>query len=199
MCGARTAPLHGRISCSNRDKHNSKCSYSCDSGYELIGSDETDCQADGDWSYPSPKCVKVSCGPLVAPENGRLECSGTDALFGTECEAICNEGFKLTSGSKTRKCLPDTTWSGVPAQCTQIVCTLLDSPEHGRRLCSNANIYGSRCRFACQVGYDFVGTEIRVCQENGSWSGELAKCSIKARFIVFLTRTIKITIFFSNN
>ena len=95
VCGARTAPLHGRISCSNRDKYNSKCSYSCDSGYELIGSDETDCQADGHWSYPSPKCVKVSCGPLVAPENGRLECSGTDALFGTECEAICNEGNRL--------------------------------------------------------------------------------------------------------
>ena len=36
-CGNLKAPEHGRISCSNRDRYDSKCSYECDTGYELIG------------------------------------------------------------------------------------------------------------------------------------------------------------------
>ena len=36
-CGNLKAPEHGRISCSNRDRYDSKCSYERDTGYELIG------------------------------------------------------------------------------------------------------------------------------------------------------------------
>merc|ERR1719197_1946787 len=178
-CGNLKAPEHGRISCSNRDRYDSKCSYECDTGYELIGAQKTVCQSDSKWSAPGPTCSRVSCGALDAPANGRLECTGDNELFGTRCEAICNEGFKLTDGDRIRICQDTTLWSGEPAQCSQIKCPLLSAPKHGRRLCSNSNLYGSKCRFVCEIGYEFHGNQERICQANEMWSGREASCSIK--------------------
>ena len=113
---------------------------------------------------PGPTCSRVSCGALDAPANGRLECTGDNELFGTRCEAICNEGFKLTDGDRIRICQDTTLWSGEPAQCSQIKCPLLSAPKHGRRLCSNSNLYGSKCRFVCEIGYEFHGNQERICQ-----------------------------------
>ena len=140
---------------------------------------KTICQADSKWSAPGPTCSRVSCGALDAPANGRLECTGNNKLFGTKCEAICNEGFKLTDGDRIRICESTTMWSGEPAQCTQIKCELLSAPKHGRRLCSNSNLYGSKCRFVCEIGYEFHGDQERICQADEQWSGEEASCTIK--------------------
>ena len=127
---------------------------------------KTVCQSDSKWSAPGPTCSRVSCGALDAPANGRLECTGDNELFGTRCEAICNEGFKLTDGDRIRICQDTTLWSGEPAQCSQIKCPLLSAPKHGRRLCSNSNLYGSKCRFVCEIGYEFHGNQERICQGN---------------------------------
>jgi len=37
-CGKLSSPSHGSVQCSHRDRYNSKCQYTCDHGYELIGS-----------------------------------------------------------------------------------------------------------------------------------------------------------------
>ena len=54
------------------------------------------------------------CQQLHAPPNGSLEhCSN---LPGQSCEFSCNKGYTLT-GSTTRTCNSNGTWTGTPTQC----------------------------------------------------------------------------------
>ena len=54
------------------------------------------------------------CQQLYAPPNGSLEhCSN---LPGQSCEFSCNKGYTLT-GSTTRTCNSNGTWTGTPTQC----------------------------------------------------------------------------------
>jgi len=68
-----------------------------------------------------PKCVCVAstCPPLTAPDNGDIDCSlGGDgnANPGDTCAFTCDNGFEL-SGSASRTCMNDETWSGSTTSC----------------------------------------------------------------------------------
>uniref|UniRef100_A0A8C6VSX7 Fibulin 7 n=1 Tax=Naja naja TaxID=35670 RepID=A0A8C6VSX7_NAJNA len=58
-----------------------------------------------------------SCTPPSAPSNGRRLGRGT--AIGNEVHFVCNPGFALT-GSETRVCLKNRTWSGRQAFCKSI-------------------------------------------------------------------------------
>jgi len=108
------------------------CSFTCNTGYELIGSNIRICQKDGRWSGSEPicrrgeiKCVKfwqlfsdnyllVLCLSLIDPNNGKITCSlGDDEAPSYEdmCDFTCNTGYELT-GSDIRTCQSDGSWSG---------------------------------------------------------------------------------------
>ena len=64
--------------------------------------------------------VGVTCPPLTAPEDGTIDCSlGDDGEPdpGDFCVFICDEGYELT-GSDSRTCGDDGTWSGTDVTCT---------------------------------------------------------------------------------
>ena len=61
----------------------------------------------------------VSCPLLVGPKSGTINCSlGDDVVMSYEdtCSFTCNTGYELT-GSDTRTCLSDGSWSGVETIC----------------------------------------------------------------------------------
>ena len=61
----------------------------------------------------------VACPRLDAPSNGTLTCSlGDDGVPSYEdtCSFTCNTGYELT-GSVTRTCQSDGSWSGSEAVC----------------------------------------------------------------------------------
>jgi len=61
----------------------------------------------------------VICLPLSAPDNGMIDCTGRRSrqnTFGSTCTFSCNHGYEL-SGSETRTCQSDGTWSGTEAMC----------------------------------------------------------------------------------
>ena len=58
----------------------------------------------------------VSCPPLTAPDNGMIDCTGS--LFEDACAFSCDDGYELT-GSETRTCQGDQTWSGTESMCVQ--------------------------------------------------------------------------------
>lgn len=39
-------------------------------------------------------------------------------------------------------------------------------------------LQGAKVQFSCNEGYVFQGSQERVCQENGQWSGEPARCEL---------------------
>ena len=63
----------------------------------------------------------VSCPALDSPNNGLTNCSlGDDEVPSYEdiCSFLCNDGYELT-GSETRTCESDGSWSGDSAICNK--------------------------------------------------------------------------------
>ena len=63
----------------------------------------------------------VSCLSLDDPSNGMIYCSlGDDGVHSYEdiCNFTCNTGYELT-GSNTRTCQSDGTWSDSDATCSE--------------------------------------------------------------------------------
>lgn len=57
------------------------------------------------------------------------------------------------------------------------------APPGGKMICSNSNIYGSKCVFSCHHGYRLEGSLYRVCEKNGTkgyWTGNETKCKCKS-------------------
>ena len=54
--------MNGMINCSLEDNgvlfYEDTCSFTCNTGYELTGSDTRTCQSDGSWSGNETMCVR---------------------------------------------------------------------------------------------------------------------------------------------
>ena len=60
-----------------------------------------------------------------------------------------------------------------------IRCPSLSTPTNGVKTgCSGSvsDLYDTQCSFTCTVGYNLIGSSIRRCLENGTWSGETSQC-----------------------
>ena len=73
-CLSLTNPNNGVINCSLRDvgvpSYEDTCSFTCNTGYELTGSDTRTCQSNGSWSGSDDVCrrgiyyyIAHSCAP----------------------------------------------------------------------------------------------------------------------------------------
>ena len=102
-CHTLLTPSNGSLSCSNGIKTNSTCSYSCDVGYQLIGSSQRTCQTTRFWSGVPTLCCPLQCPQLNPPDNGyiQLPCS-RDYL--SKCSVRCFHGYNITNGSNTFSC-----------------------------------------------------------------------------------------------
>ena len=62
-----------------------------------------------------------------------------------------------------------------------VPCTSLNDPNNGTITCSlgydGVPSYEDNCSFTCNTGYQLTGSDTRICQSNGSWSGNEAICS----------------------
>ncbi|XP_053677965.1 sushi, von Willebrand factor type A, EGF and pentraxin domain-containing protein 1-like [Anopheles nili] len=66
--------------------------------------------------------------------------------------------------------------------CVAITCPELQAPQNGYfvmdpKPCSQ--VLNAACGTRCRPGYQLTGSSIRLCQENGEWSGTEAKCIMK--------------------
>ena len=61
-CFSLTDPNNGSIDCLLGDdgvpSYEDTCNFTCDTGYELTGSDTRTCQSDGSWSGSDDVCVR---------------------------------------------------------------------------------------------------------------------------------------------
>ena len=140
-CGGLASPANGEVATSTTT-FGSTATYSCNNGYILSGSATRNCQADAMWSSTEPTCtrkyamivystpciralialpnsffsVAVNCGGLVSPANGQVTASTT--TLDSTATYSCNNGYTL-SGSATRNCQADATWSSTEPTCTR--------------------------------------------------------------------------------
>uniref|UniRef100_A0A8V0YHJ7 p-selectin n=1 Tax=Gallus gallus TaxID=9031 RepID=A0A8V0YHJ7_CHICK len=182
-CPVLSAPEHGELNCSHLHgsfTFNSTCDFSCQPGFELVGSQSRECTATGNWTGDTSRCKAVTCPVLSAPEHGELNCSHLHGnfTFNSTCDFSCQPGFELT-GPQSRECTAMGNWTGDTTQCKAISCSVLRAPEHGELNCSHLHgnfTFGSTCNLSCQPGFELLGPQSRECMPTRAWTGETSRC-----------------------
>ncbi|XP_052521839.1 P-selectin isoform X10 [Tympanuchus pallidicinctus] len=188
QCKAISCPVlrtleHGELNCSHPHENftfGSICDFSCQPGFELMGSQSHECMATGNWTGDIPRCKAVTCPVLSAPEHGELNCSHIhgDFTFGSTCDFSCLPGFELM-GPVSHECTAMGTWTGDTPQCKAITCPVLGAPEHGELNCSHIHgnfTFGSTCDFSCLPGFELMGPVSHECTAMGTWTGDTPQC-----------------------
>ncbi|XP_039985252.1 P-selectin isoform X2 [Xiphias gladius] len=185
-CPTLNSPTHGSLSCS--DLHGefsfgSRCRSTCEEGFLMNGTAETECTSVGTWSTGIPHCLAKKCPTLNSPTHGSLSCSDLhgEFSFGSRCRSTCEEGF-LMNGTAETECTSVGTWStGIP-HCLAKKCPTLNPSPHGSFFCSDPHeefSFGSRCTSTCEEGFLMNGTAETECTSVGTWSTGIPHCLAK--------------------
>ncbi|KAJ3594485.1 hypothetical protein NHX12_003792 [Muraenolepis orangiensis] len=179
------APPHATVGCQDpigASSYGSTCAVRCGEGFNLIGSNTTQCSAWGGWSRGLPVCQAVRCRALSAPPHGALSCSDPHGpfSFSSRCALTCDEGFFLPNGTAQAECSSLGAWSqGVPP-CLAVRCRALSAPPHGALSCSDPHgpfSFSSRCALTCDEGFFLPnGTAQAECSSLGAWSQGVPPC-----------------------
>ncbi|ELU02210.1 hypothetical protein CAPTEDRAFT_212422 [Capitella teleta] len=130
----------------------------CDSGYK---------------SGDQGACEEIRCSSLVAPSFGSM--SNCDNRFGSICQAYCDDGYVLSSGTSQRQCREDSEWSGSDPVCHacpintykghDLIC--IPCPKNSHTTADAQSFEGC----VCNAGYDGPPggpcEDIDECAENG--------------------------------
>ncbi|XP_050014365.1 P-selectin [Alexandromys fortis] len=190
-CPGIFAPDQGSLDCSHDHGEfsiGSICRFSCNKGYELVGSTSVECTVSGRWSSPPPTCTgvtslpnpEVRCPVLTTPGQGTMSCSHHLGTFApnTTCYFGCKTGFTLRGASSLR-CRTSGQWTAVTPACRAVKCSELHMDTPVVANCSNpwgTFSYGSTCTFHCPEGQLLNGSAKATCRENGRWSAAMPTC-----------------------
>ena len=173
-CGVLSAPTNGSVDAPSTG-FSATATYACNTGYLLVGEATRSCQMSGAWSGAAPTCMLVECGTLPPPSEGTVMTNRT-TLGGTATYA-CNEGWR-TSDPTTRTCLSSGSWSGRAPVCGPVDCGALTAPTNGN-VGAASTTFGSLAVYSCNDGFMLVGSNMRECQSNGTWSGTTPSCTLE--------------------
>uniref|UniRef100_A0AAQ5ZW41 CUB and Sushi multiple domains 1 n=1 Tax=Amphiprion ocellaris TaxID=80972 RepID=A0AAQ5ZW41_AMPOC len=179
ICGDPGMPPHGARLGGEEFKTKSLLRFSCEAGYNLIGSAERTCLHNGTWSGMQPVCQAVSCGNPGTPAHGRIVFSD-GITFGSSVAYACWEGFK-TSGLTTRHCTTNGTWTGQPPDCTVISCGDPGPAANGIYLGKEFN-FNHTVTYRCNPGHLMEppgpGRSLLRCTKDGTWNQTKPSCRV---------------------
>eukprot|EP00794_Sanderia_malayensis_P006970 gene6970-7755_t len=156
--------------------YQARVTYSCSqSGGQrcLDGPSTRYCNADGQWSGKQPTCIANSCCKPSLTGHSTLY-SDNSYNYGDKVYTKCDVGY-VTGGSALRTCQNNGQWSGTQTTCTIQNCGDPGTVTNGIRLMSSTT-YQSTARYFCNPGYTLRGSGNRVCQADGTWSGQATSC-----------------------
>ncbi|XP_058878367.1 CUB and sushi domain-containing protein 3 isoform X1 [Acipenser ruthenus] len=130
------------------------------------------CTNNGTWSGVMPSCNAVTCLAPPPISNGILE--GISFEWGTSVSYSCSPGYEL-SFPAILTCVGNGTWSGEVPQCLPKFCGDPGVPREGMRE-GRSFIYQSEVSFSCNPPFLLVGSNTRICQADGTWSGSQPRC-----------------------
>jgi CUB/sushi domain-containing protein len=168
----------------------------CNKGFNLTGKKDWVCLEPGRWSVQEPVCQIVLCILPDKEQNGiQLHATFSNGSsittnsvsYGTEIQVFCDIGFKTSSDIK-RICQEDGSWNGTTPVCNVVTCdhpgnnsvingTYIDISD--KFYLSGRKNYSQTIKVVCHTGYTVTsGSEIRSCQDNGTWSDIDPVCTI---------------------
>ncbi|XP_056017716.1 sushi, von Willebrand factor type A, EGF and pentraxin domain-containing protein 1-like isoform X1 [Ostrea edulis] len=106
QCSPITKPTNGEINTTagSGTEYASVLMFSCDPGYDLVGSVYIHCKSDGNWSHPVPTCQKIKC-PIPQVMYGMVEASGDVEYKGT-AKLNCSSGFIVNGTNSNQRDVP---------------------------------------------------------------------------------------------
>ncbi|CAH1248696.1 CSMD1 [Branchiostoma lanceolatum] len=145
--------------------------FFCKEGFDLTGGDfMRTCQPDQTWSGIEPTCERKACLDLPVPLHGNK--TGGN-LYGNVVTFTCAAGYDLI-GDSTRTCQGNSQWSGTQPSCSRVQCPTVSPIPNGQM--SGGNLFGQQVSFVCNSGYELSGSQSRICQSDGIWSGTQPSC-----------------------
>ncbi|XP_063748264.1 P-selectin isoform X2 [Eleginops maclovinus] len=186
-CPTLSSPSHGSLVCSGPHgefSFASQCTSTCEEGFVMNGTADTECTSLGMWSTDIPRCLAKRCPTLSSPSHGSLVCSGPhgEFSFASLCTKTCDEGF-LLNGTNSTECTSEGVWSADIPQCLAKSCPTLSSPSHGSLVCSGPHgelSFASQCTSTCEEGFVMNGTADTECTSLGTWSTDIPRCLAKS-------------------
>ncbi|XP_064604947.1 limulus clotting factor C-like [Liolophura sinensis] len=157
--------------------------YYCNDRWTLSGDSSLVCR-DGTWTGTAPSCALAQCNkPVIS--NGIVTPDSNLYPVGNSITVTCQAGFTL-QGDSSLTCLQNSAWNRPSPRCTvttttlpPVTCPTIAAPTNGRILSSrNGVVYtpGETIEFVCNDGFLISGTNQRICQATGEWSGREARC-----------------------
>ncbi|XP_030635356.1 LOW QUALITY PROTEIN: sushi, von Willebrand factor type A, EGF and pentraxin domain-containing protein 1 [Chanos chanos] len=147
--------------------------FSCEEGYELIGSSRMACSDSGTWEGTYPHCRALSCKPPKVPEYGIMK--GTNFTFRSKVTFSCKEGYIL-KGSLESHCQANMKWTSLPPVCQPVTCGEPPAVDYADFTLSG-KVYLSTVTYACTEGYRLQGSGELRCEASGQWTTPAPVCT----------------------
>lgn len=128
------------------------------------------------WEPSSIHCNPVQCTEPFIPVHGHV--SSRQYFFPNFFTYVCDEGYELNQPVQEYYCMASGNWFPVPSRvtCLPVQCPPLKAPLHGSMTYYD-RVFGSVATFQCDRNYIMLqGETKRVCQADGTWSGENVEC-----------------------
>ncbi|KAK8726504.1 hypothetical protein OTU49_010282 [Cherax quadricarinatus] len=126
---------HGTMVCSQTHlTMDTECHFTCDPGYQLVGSKTRTCLPVAMWDGISAYCKPIFCPSLSLPRHGQVRpasCTTSKSKYGTRCEFACDPGYQLSGPVKTT-CVDPGIWSGghKTPKCVDVTPPVLQCPAN---------------------------------------------------------------------
>jgi len=118
QCEILPPPVYGYFVGVCGNVYGSKCRIRCNDGFDMVGSENTTCEAKpgdiiGYWDNPVPSCKVRKCSSLKEPEFGFLypHMCKLSPVSGTACYFGCKPGFRSINGTSVMHCGNDGKWN----------------------------------------------------------------------------------------
>ncbi|CAB3367991.1 Hypothetical predicted protein [Cloeon dipterum] len=123
-------------------------------------------------------CHKCPPGTFGAPE--RLE-RGDDVQVSLHCSPCPDPNQESHEGATNiDDCRCKNGFTSTPSNHCQVSeCPEMLAPKFGSFVRDCPRVFNAACGVSCKTGHQLVGSSIRLCQSNGTWSGRPAQCRKK--------------------
>ncbi|XP_065189468.1 sushi, von Willebrand factor type A, EGF and pentraxin domain-containing protein 1-like [Sycon ciliatum] len=181
MCSPLLAPSHGALSSDNKT-FDASVDVTCNAGYLLAPGavSRLTCTSSLVWSRPTPLCMPIECGNYAVLPNTAVV-KPPSLTFNQTAHYSCATGYVTLSGSSTRQCLANKTWSGMALNCHRQPCMDPGTAPNTQRFVFSSSpgglAYGDSILYSCVRGYEHSsGGRVLGCQAGGYWNDTLLKC-----------------------
>ncbi|XP_064386134.1 mucin-2-like isoform X4 [Halichondria panicea] len=184
-CGSLDDPTNGAVDTFSGTTFMMTATYTCNTGYNIVGDMTRTCQDAMLWSGAAPTC-DTPC-PRELLSNGMVAYStSTDPPpIGAMATYFCDTGYEL-SGASTRNCVAVSGWSTSLPVCN-LLC--LDLTINNGGIVYNIGSPDNRpvnttATHACDASLSLVGEAVRTCGSTGEWSGSPPICVVACMDLV---------------